>query len=128
MAKPKATATEMAQTVVNEVVDALRKTLPRLPKDSDTAYLLEFTIHIRDGLVSLLEIDTCDDNFCEIRLVRPVTVDVGLKKIESGLYQGLQKHLISGFHGRAIVRVSFLKELVGVAFFTRKQRKYDWAW
>lgn len=126
MASRRLTPKDQTEAVILVIADALRRTVPGLV-NQDHGFAIQFTIHIRDGLITMLDQDTFDDAWQPLLHLREVAPDVGIKRIELHLNRSLPERLVSGFHGMVMLRTVIVGQTLSFAFFSRKQRKFDWA-
>jgi len=123
---PRLSATDMTNAIIAEVTDDLNRTLPQLRKHSDRGFMIEFCIYIRDGMIGMLETDTWDDAWEEMRLIRPGSIESLIKQLDQYLKQVLLARLVRGHHGTVRVRVAVAGGEVGFSTKIRRQHKYDW--
>lgn len=116
---------DQTETIIFAITDDLRRMIPGLVNQSH-AFGIKFIIHIRDGLITLLETDAFDDAWEPLIHVRDMPPDVGVKKIEQHLHKNMPTRLVSGYHGQIMLRVVVLKDTLSFAFRSHKQRKFDW--
>lgn len=117
---------DMAASAVARILNVLNTTIPDLTKGpADHGYTFEFIVHIRDGLIGTLEMDSWDDAYKPFHLNRPEPLKDVLEKLQNWALRTLQTRFVRGFHGRVDIRFAYCN---GQAMFgkrTKRTEKFD---
>lgn len=118
-------AVEMTERVVSDLLAYLRMDMPdRIVQNRECSY--ELSVHIRDGIIQLVDVDAWTDDHRESAISEQSDVVMLLRQVEKWLFKTISMRLVCGYHGRVIVLVGV--EGGGLVFRKRivQQTKYNW--